>query len=92
LEEWHQIAVTFDGIWAKIYLNAEFDERPGLSPYFWPCAINNGGEIGSDFAVGAVFRSGTMGNWFVGQLGGLAVYDQALIHEQIAELYISRRV
>ncbi|CAF0989848.1 unnamed protein product [Adineta ricciae] len=90
--EWQQVAVTFDGIWAKAYLNGKLDQRPGLSPYFWPCVIHDGGDQGADFTVGSVFRSGTMGNWFVGQLGGLAVYDHALTPTQIHELYVCRSV
>ncbi|UJR11470.1 hypothetical protein I4U23_015649 [Adineta vaga] len=87
--EWQQVAVTFDGNWAKVYLNGKFDQRPGLSPYFWPCVIHDGGEQGADFTVGSVFRSGSMGNWFVGQLGGLAIYDHILTPEKIDELYTS---
>ncbi len=87
LSEWHLIAFTFDGIWAKAYLDGKLDERPGLNPYFWPCAINDGGLQGSDFTVAAVHRSGQAGNWFVGQIGGLAVYDVALSQEAIARLH-----
>lgn len=92
LEEWHQIAFTFDGTWAKAYLDGVADERPGLNPYFWPCAIHEGGSDGSDFTVGAVYRKGEIGNWFVGQLGGLAVYDTALPPEYLAQLYAARAV
>lgn len=87
LGQWHHAAFTFDGIWARAYLDGRWDERPGLNPYFWPCAINNGGPGGSDFTVAAVDRSGLIGNWYTGLLGGLAVYDVALTGEQIAELH-----
>jgi hypothetical protein len=83
LNEWHQIAFTFDGI---------FDYRPGLNPYFWPLSINNGRNLGSNFTAGAVYRSGIMGNWFVGQIGGLVVYDQILNEQQILDLFTSHRV
>jgi hypothetical protein len=92
LEEWHQVAFTFDGVWAKAYLDGQFDPRPGLNPYFWPCAINDGGKGGSDFTVGAVFRNGEMGNWYVGLLGGLAVYDAALGAEEIAALHAAKSI
>lgn len=87
-----QAAFTFDGNWGRVCLDGKFDGRPGLNPYFWPCAVNDGGKDGSDFTAGAVFRNGEMGNGFAGQLGGLAVYGQALLPEQIARLYASRQV
>ena len=46
----------------------------------------DGGYLGSDFTVGAVNRSGEMGNFFVGQIGGLAVYDRALTKEEMRYL------
>lgn len=87
---WHQVAFTFDGDWVRVYLDGQLDYRPGLSPYFWPQPINGGGAVGSDFTVGAVFRSGEMGNFLVGRLGGLSVYDVALAPEQIAALHATR--
>jgi hypothetical protein len=92
LGEWHQVAFTYDGVWARAYRDGVCDERPGLNPYFWPCAINNGGPGGSDFTVGAVDRSGVIGNWYVGRLAGLAVYDVALSPEIITELYNGQAV
>jgi hypothetical protein len=87
---WHQAAFTFDGNWVRVYLDGALDYRPGLSPYFWPRTIHDGGAGGSDFTVGAVFRSGEMGNWFVGRIGGLAVYDTALSDAEIAALHAAR--
>lgn len=40
----------------------------------------------SDFTLGAVHRGGGMGNWFVGRLGGLAVYSRALDREEMLSL------
>ncbi|ATC65419.1 hypothetical protein CMV30_16525 [Nibricoccus aquaticus] len=90
LGEWHQVAFTFDGNWVRVYLDGRLDYRPGLSPYFWPRTINEVGERGSDFTVGAVYRWGEMGNFFVGRLGGLAVYDTALDEEAMRRLHASR--
>lgn len=90
--EWHHVAFSYDGVWARVYVDGRHDYRPGLNPYFWPHAINDGGEDGSDFTVGAVFRGGTMGNWFRGSLGGLAVYDACLSDAEIARLWNERRV
>jgi hypothetical protein len=40
--------------------------------------LHNGGPNGSDFTVGAVHRSGEMGNFFCGKIAALAVYRRAL--------------
>ncbi len=90
LGEWHQVAFTFDGDWVRVFLDGKLDYRPGLSPYYWPHAINEVGARGSDFTVGAVFRWGEMGNFFVGRLGGLAVYEVALTENEIAALHAAR--
>ncbi len=87
---WHQVAFTFDGTWVKVYLDGKLDYRPGLSPYFWPCRINRVGAEGSNFTVGAVHRWGEMGNFFVGRIGGLSVYDYALTTTQIEALHRTR--
>ena len=39
-----------------------------------------------DFTVGAVNRSGEMGNFFVGQISGIAVYNRALDGEEMRYL------
>ena len=91
LNEWHQIGVTFDGNWVKGYLDGKLDYRPGLSPYFWPCEMNNPGDSGADFTVGAVNRSGVMGNFYVGLMGGLSIYDQVLTEQQIQYLFNTRQ-
>src|SRR5690606_35704886 len=77
-DEWTFAAMTYDGGWIKSYLDGKLDNRPGLNPYAYPEGIFDGGENGSDFTVGAVHRSGEMGNFFVGQLGGLAVFNRTL--------------
>lgn len=90
LNKWYQIVLTFDGVWGRIYVNGKLDYRPGLNPFYWPQAINDGGDQGSDFTVGGVFRNREMGNWFAGSLGGLAIYDQALPESMILSLYANR--
>jgi hypothetical protein len=92
LNDWHQICVTFDGNRAKVYLDGKFDYRPGLNPYFWPCQINNLSDIGPDFTVGAVNRSGVMGNFFAAQIGGLAIYNELLTEQQIFNLFNSHQI
>ncbi len=92
MDEWRQVAFTFDGTWVRVYVDGQLDYRPGLNPYYWPQAINDGGADGSDFTVGAVYRGGAMGNWFTGRLGGLAVYDEALNEGAVAGLFAAREV
>lgn len=98
-DEWQFVAFTYDGKWIKSFLNGKFEERgeelvdhtvgfenypQGLiqskNPYFFPDGIGNNG---SDFTVGAVFLKAGMGNFFVGQIGGLAVFNRALAEEEI---------
>ncbi|NBT16638.1 MAG: LamG domain-containing protein, partial [Chitinophagia bacterium] len=44
------------------------------------------GNNGSDFTVGAVLLKSGMGNFFKGQIGGLAVFDRALSATEIARM------
>jgi len=100
--EWHCIAFTYDGTYIKSYLDGVFEEREpelikntagfegypeGLiqskNPYYYPDGM---GDNGSDFTVGSVLLSVGMGNFFHGQIGGLAVFDRALAEEEIAGL------
>ncbi|SHO60247.1 LamG-like jellyroll fold domain-containing protein [Algoriphagus zhangzhouensis] len=100
--EWVCIAFTYDGTWIKSFVNGEFINReeelinhtigyPGFpdgitqskNPYFFPDGI---GDNGSDFTVGAVLLKSGMGNFFKGQIGGLAVFDRALDEEELKNL------
>ena len=100
--EWQCIAMTYDGEWIKSYLNGEFRVREpelidhtqgfegypdGLvqskNPYHFPDGM---GDNGSDFTVGAVLLKSGMGNFFVGQIGGLAVFNRALSDQEIKQL------
>ncbi len=97
--KWQYVAMTYDGKWIKSYLNGEFEPRSaelidhtkgfegypdGLTqsknPYFFPDGM---GDNGSDFTVGAVLLKSGMGNYFVGQIGGLAVFDRCLSSSEI---------
>ncbi|WP_420603189.1 LamG-like jellyroll fold domain-containing protein [Flagellimonas sp.] len=84
--EWVTVAFSFDGQYAKSYLNGKLDVREGLNPYKFEHQLFDGGEDGSDFTVGAVDRLGEIGNFFVGGIARLAVYDRALSEEEIAHL------
>jgi hypothetical protein len=100
--QWQFVAFTYDGEYIRSYLNGEFEARepelirnttgfPGYpegathskNPYYFPDGMGNNG---SDFTVGAVLLARGMGNYFRGQIGGLAVFDRALSAEEIRRL------
>jgi hypothetical protein len=99
---WQFVAFTYDGQHIRSYLDGKFEARePELirntkgfpaypegmmhskNPYFYPDGMGNNG---SDFTVGAVLLARGMGNYFRGQIGGLAVFDRALSAEEIGRL------
>jgi hypothetical protein len=96
------VSFTYDGQDIRSYLNGEFQVREkelilntkgfegypdGLiqskNPYYFPDGIGNNG---SDFTVGAVLLKRGMGNFFKGQIGGLAVFNRALSAKEIKKL------
>lgn len=83
---WQCVGFTYDGVHARSYLNGVFEPRETWNPYRYPGGLFDGGPEGSDFTVGAVDRSGQMGNWFAGVLGGLAVYRRALNDAEVGLL------
>ncbi|MEF3302709.1 LamG domain-containing protein [Paenibacillus sp. GYB003] len=85
-DEWHFVAFTYDGVYAKAYLDGRLDERERFNPYRYEGGLYDGGPDGADFTVGAVSRSGEPGNFFTGLLGGLAVFDRALGADEIERL------
>ena len=87
INEWEFVAFTYDGQYAKSYLNGELDLRAGRNPYYYPLGLFDGGENGADFTIGAVHRMGEMGNFFAGLLGGVAIFDRALNEAEIRNIY-----
>ncbi len=85
-DKWRCVGMTYDSYLVKSYLNGVLDKRPGHNPYPYPGGLFEGGEDGADFTVGAVHRSGEMGNWFTGLLGGLAVFSRALSGKEMAAI------
>lgn len=97
--KWCAVAFTYDGCYIKSYLNGVFEAREpelisntkgfdgypdGLkqskNPYYFPYGMGNNG---SDFTVGSVLLKSGMGNYFKGQIGGLAVFDRALEENEL---------
>jgi len=101
-EVWCAVAMTYDGKFIKSYLNGEFlasapelisytkcKEYPqgvthSKNPYYFPDGL--GFDLGSDFTVGAVLLKNSMGNYFKGLIGGLAVFERALSDNEIKAL------
>lgn len=101
-DEWTCIAFTYDGEYIRSYVNGKFETREpeliqhikgfdgypdGLTqsknPYYYPDGMGNNG---SDFTVGAVLLKSGMGNFFLGQIGGLAVFERALSEKELKKL------
>ncbi|MFD0960180.1 LamG domain-containing protein [Paenibacillus chungangensis] len=87
--KWHFVAFTYDGNEARSYLDGVLDRREQYNPYHYPDGLFDGGEDGADFTVGAVDRSGEIGNFYNGLLGGLAVFNRALAEDEIMLLHQS---
>ncbi len=82
-DTWHMVGMSYDGTNAMAWLDGLLDRQDELNPYSYSGGLHNGGAKGSDFTVGAVHRSGEMGNFFAGDLGGLAIFDRALSPAEI---------
>lgn len=100
--QWVCVAFTYDGRYIRSFLNGVFAARKpeliehtkgfagfpnGLlqrkNPYYFHEGMGNNG---SDFTVGAVLLKRGMGNFFKGQIGGLAVFDRALSKKELKQL------
>ena len=100
--QWCTVGFTYDGKHIRSYLNGVFEERApelinhttgfdgypdGLvqckNPYFFPDGL---GCNGSDFTLGAVLVGGRPGNFFQGNIGGIAVYSRALSDAEMLSL------
>ena len=98
---WYCVGFTYDGKYIRSYLDGVFIPRKeelidhtkgfegypdGLrqtkNPYYYPHGM---GDNGSDFTVGAVLLKKGMGNFFIGRIGGVAVFDRALTRSEMAE-------
>ncbi|GAT35258.1 concanavalin A-like lectin/glucanases superfamily protein [Terrimicrobium sacchariphilum] len=99
--EWQFVAMTYDGVYAAAYLNGQLDSRGERNPYHYPGGIFDGGKEGANFTVGAVARPERVvmrdghpieeghvhANLFHGLVGGLAVFERALVPSEIAEIF-----
>lgn len=88
--EWVCVGMTYNGSEINAYYNGKLDYREKLNPYPYDVGIFDSGSSGGDFTVGAVHRFNEMGNFFVGQIGGLAVYNRALDEKEM--LYLANNI
>jgi len=95
-ESWQCCAMSYDGTFAKAWLNGRLDERGDRNPYRYEGGLFDPGEHGADFTVGAVSRPNNVdkqqagvediGNQYHGDLAGLAVYNRALTDAEMLAL------
>jgi hypothetical protein len=86
LKKWVCLAMQYDGRESRVYVNGKLDALEQYNPFPYADGLYDGGKDGADFTVGAVHRGGSWGNFFGGQIGGLAVYDRALTGEELVQL------
>jgi len=97
LDKWTMIAFTYKNPEIRSYINGKFEHRPTFNdtwlgqdktyaknPYFFPLGI---GSNKADFTVGAVRLTSGMGNFFSGQIGGIAVFNRALSGAELLVLH-----
>lgn len=86
MKEWVFIAMSYDGKFSKVFVNGKLDAWDQYNPFPYEEGLFDGGENGGDFTVGAVHRSDEWGNFFGGDLGGIAIFNRALKEEELAHL------
>jgi hypothetical protein len=97
LDMWRFVGFTYDGNQIVSYLDGATDSRPTYTdrqgntypknPYRFSLGLNRTSV--SDFTVGAVQLTDAMGNFFSGQLGGVAVFSRALSEPEIMGLQLA---
>lgn len=85
--QWQCLAMTYDGKASRVYVNGTLDALAHYNPFPYPDGLFDGGADGADFTVGAVHRGGSWGNFFGGQIGGLAIFKRALSEAELQSLH-----
>lgn len=91
LDQWTAVAMSYDGQAGYAWLDGVLDIHPRLNPYPMSGGLYDSGPKGSDFTVGAVDRSGKIGNFFCGAIAALAVYRRALTPAEVYALCNKQR-
>jgi hypothetical protein len=84
--DWHCLAMTYDGLASRVYVDGKLDALDHYNPFPYADGLFDGGADGADFTVGAVHRGGEWGNFFGGQISGLAVFSRALSDAEMLKL------
>jgi hypothetical protein len=87
LDRWVCIAFTYNALSARILVDGRLDPREGFNPFSYPHGLHDGGGEGGAFTVGAVHRGESWGNFFHGDLGGLAIVDRGLTEAEVAAVH-----
>lgn len=86
-EDWHMLALTYDGRMIRVYLDGKLDAHERFNPFPYDEGIFDGGDDGAGFTVGANHVAGTENNnRFGGWIAGVAVWDRCLTDDEIAAL------
>lgn len=83
MKKWVCLAMQYTGHESRVYVNGKLDSLTQYNPFPYAEGLYDGGKDGADFTVGAVHRGGSWGNFFGGQIGGLAVYNRALTDAEL---------
>ncbi|UUO07159.1 LamG domain-containing protein [Blastopirellula sp. J2-11] len=86
LAEWTCVAMSYDGQTSRVYVNGKLDSLDDYNPFLAPGGLFDGKEEGAAFTVGAVHRSNEWGNFFGGDIGGLAIFDRSLHETELSQL------
>jgi hypothetical protein len=86
LQKWVCVAMSYDGAFSRVFVDGKLDTLEQYNPFPYPDGLFDGGENGAPFTVGAVHRSNEWGNFFGGEIGGLAVYNRALSELEMTQI------
>lgn len=93
--QWHCLGLTWDGQWLAAWANGRVDSHPRHNPMPFDGPIFDGGPEGADFTVAQRAMAAWHGypeapmpveEGFSGLLGGLAIYQRALVHSEMEAL------
>lgn len=81
---WTMIGMRFDRKRCSVFVNGAIDIDDGKNPFPFENEIFHGD---ANFTVGAVSRSNEIGNFLLGKIGGLAIYNRVLSDDELQRLH-----
>lgn len=79
--------MSYDGQLIRVFLNGKLDSATYSNPFPYEEGIFDGCTDGADFTIGSNSVRGEMTNHFIGQIGGVAIFNRALSSSKIREIY-----